>query len=219
MNRKAKHSHVPSKSCSRSQKPLLPCVNRWYIGERLTKDDYSWTHKGYDKKSGHIVLLKFFIKSDESSILEEQSISKQCFTDIESLKQINHSNVEKLHYYDLNARYTLTDDKTQKTSTIDTILLVFEYTKDELFDILYYTNALEEIIARTYFRQIINGLEAYHNGGIVHKDLKPSNILFDKSYNVKIANFGLTKVLCFSAVVFGLVFLKVLKKILYVMLI
>ena len=192
--RRRRHRHHHDKQ--------LACINRWYIGERLTKDDYSWTHKGYDKKSGHIVLLKFFAKSDECWVQDPeqlQSFSKQVVTEIESLKHIRHSNVEKLYYYDLNARYTIKDEKTQKTSIIDTILVVFEYTKDELFDILYYASALEEIIARTYFRQIIDGLEACHNAGIVHKDLKPSNILFDKRYNVKIANFGLGKVsYCFA---------------------
>jgi len=65
----------------------------------------------------------------------------------------------------------------------------------ELFDILYYTSALKEIVARTYFKQIINGLEACHNANVVHRVLKPQNLLLDAKYNLKITDFGLSKII------------------------
>ena len=75
---------------------------------------------------------------------------------------------------------------------IDSILLVLEKIRrtGELFDIFYYSWALEEVIARTYFHQIIAGVEALHNGGIIHRHLRPSTFLLDKQYNVKIGYFG-----------------------------
>merc|ERR1712223_2288438 len=79
---------------------------------------------------------------------------------------------------------------------IDTILLVLEYAPGgELFDLLYYGSALAENHARTYFVQIINGLEACHNANVVHRDLKPQNLLLDAKYNLKITDFGLSKII------------------------
>jgi len=64
----------------------------------------------------------------------------------------------------------------------------------EIFDILYYTSALEPILARTYFRQSIFGLEACHNAGVAHRDIKPQNLLLDSRFNIKLTDFGLSKV-------------------------
>eukprot|EP01084_Bolivina_argentea_P082913 150115_1 len=34
-------------------------VGRWFLGETLGKGGYSWVKKGYDRKDGHVVALKF----------------------------------------------------------------------------------------------------------------------------------------------------------------
>lgn len=165
----------------------MRAIGRWYIGETLGKGGYSWVKKGYDKKTGKCVALKFMAKA-ESSWADEQT--KQVITEIESLKQIRHENVMKLYAYNLNAKYP-----TKNKEKIECILLVLEYAPGgELFDILYYTSALEDILARTYFRQCIFGLEACHNAGIAHRDLKPQNLLLDSKFNLKITDFGLSKV-------------------------
>ena len=43
--------------------------------------------------------------------------------------------------------------------------------------------------------QICEGLEYAHAEGIVHRDIKPENILLDQKGRVKIADFGLSKLL------------------------
>merc|ERR1719204_2188072 len=141
-------------------------------------------------------------KADVSWVKEQ---AKQVETEIEALKNIRHQNVMKLY-----AQYPLAKDQDAAKDThgqgskvqgkdqkfIDTILLVLEYAPGgELFDILYYTSSLKEDVARTYFKQIINGLEACHNANVVHRDLKPQNLLLDSKYNLKITDFGLSKII------------------------
>merc|ERR1712087_859650 len=58
----------------------------------------------------------------------------------------------------------------------------------------YYTEKLEPILARTYFRQLVAGIECMHNNGIIHRDIKPQNLLLDNKYNLKITDFGLSKI-------------------------
>ena len=43
--------------------------------------------------------------------------------------------------------------------------------------------------------QICSALQFAHDAGIVHRDIKPENILLDKKGRVKIADFGLAKIL------------------------
>jgi len=183
-------------------------IGRWTIGSTLGKGGYSWVKRGQDIKTGKIVALKFMEKADVSWVKEQ---AKQVETEIEALKNIRHQNVMKLYAYNLNAQYPLAKGQDAAADThgqgtkvqaskdqkfIDTILLVLEYAPGgELFDILYYTSSLKEDVARTYFKQIINGLEACHNANVVHRDLKPQNLLLDSKYNLKITDFGLSKII------------------------
>ena len=52
---------------------------------------------------------------------------------------------------------------------------------------------LDEISAKVIFRQIIKGLGYIHRKRILHRDIKLDNILLDGNGNVKIADFGVSK--------------------------
>jgi len=43
---------------------------------------------------------------------------------------------------------------------------------------------------------MISGLEYMHQNGIAHRDMKPENLLFDDKFNLKIADFGFSTLLC-----------------------
>ena len=53
--------------------------------------------------------------------------------------------------------------------------------------------ALNEILARKYTRQILEGVAYLHDNRIVHRDIKGANILRDSFGNVKLADFGASK--------------------------
>jgi len=50
----------------------------------------------------------------------------------------------------------------------------------------------DEKLLRTYFKQLICGLEYLHSNGICHLDLKPDNLLIGSDLNLKIADFDTT---------------------------
>ncbi len=56
------------------------------------------------------------------------------------------------------------------------------------------TNApLAESAIRNYLNQILDGLEAIHNEGMFHLDIKPANIMVDSHDVVKLIDFGASK--------------------------
>jgi len=69
-------------------------------------------------------------------------------------------------------------------------------TGGELFEFLSYTGFFEESIARSYFHQLMSGVECCHSEGVVHRDLKPENLLLDDQFTLKIADFGFSNIVC-----------------------
>jgi len=163
-------------------------VQGWALGKTLGKGGYSWVKAGRHVETGKMYALKFLGKETKSRQAEEQT--QQVQTEIEVLKRVNHKNIIKLYAYNLNCPYTKSDG-----NIVDTIMLVLEMAPcGELFDILFYTKALPEILARTYFFQLLGALEHLHSKGVTHRDLKPQNMLLDENYNLKLTDFGLSKV-------------------------
>jgi serine/threonine protein kinase len=62
----------------------------------------------------------------------------------------------------------------------------------ELFDFLNLTGKFDETLTRTYFGQLVSGLEACHNVGVAHRDLKPENLLLGNNFVLKVFNIHLT---------------------------
>jgi protein kinase A len=68
-------------------------------------------------------------------------------------------------------------------------------TGGEMFFHLGKVQKFTEDQARFYFSELLLGLEYLHNMDIVYRDIKPENILIDIDGHIKIADFGLSKII------------------------
>ncbi|EAR92910.2 Serine/Threonine kinase domain protein (macronuclear) [Tetrahymena thermophila SB210] len=80
--------------------------------------------------------------------------------------------------------------------TREKLIFVLEYCPGgELFYHLNQERRFKEEQAGILFAQILEGIEFLHSKNIIYRDLKPENILLDMNGYVKLADFGLSKVL------------------------
>lgn len=72
------------------------------------------------------------------------------------------------------------------------IYLIFEYMEINLHAVIR-ANILEEVHKKYILYQSIKALKYMHSGDLLHRDMKPSNVLLNSDCHVKICDFGLAR--------------------------
>ncbi|KAG7594481.1 Protein kinase domain [Arabidopsis thaliana x Arabidopsis arenosa] len=77
----------------------------------------------------------------------------------------------------------------------ENLYLVMEYLNGgDFYSMLRKVGCLDETNARVYIAEVVLALEYLHSQGVVHRDLKPDNLLIAHDGHVKLTDFGLSKV-------------------------
>ncbi|PWA77243.1 AGC-kinase, Death-associated protein kinase 1 [Artemisia annua] len=77
----------------------------------------------------------------------------------------------------------------------ENLYLVMEYLNGgDLFSLLRNLGCLEEDMARVYIAELVLALEYLHSLNVIHRDLKPDNLLIGPCGHIKLTDFGLSKV-------------------------
>lgn len=165
-----------------NQFPIL--VDRYLMLQLLGRGGFSEVYRAYDLYEFRQVACKIHQLSSEWSTDKKSNYMRHAQRECEIHKALCHPRVVSLYE-------------------------IFEIDKSSFCTILQYCNggdldsylkqnqALPEIEARVLISQIFEGLKylATRDQKIIHYDLKPGNILFDENGNVKIADFGLSKIM------------------------
>ncbi len=69
-------------------------------------------------------------------------------------------------------------------------------TGGELFEVLSQSGPFNENLTRYFALQLFSAMKFMHSKKIAHRDLKPENLLFDRNFNLKIADFGVSVQTC-----------------------
>ncbi|CAF2040860.1 unnamed protein product [Brassica napus] len=143
--------------------------------EMIGQGTYSNVYRARDLQTNQIVALKKvrFANMDPESV-------RFMAREIIILRRLNHPNVMKLQGIIIS-----------KAS--GSMYLVFEYLYHDLTGLASTPGIkFSQSQIKCYVKQLLLGLEHCHSCGVLHRDIKGSNLLLDRDNNLKIADFGLS---------------------------
>lgn len=150
--------------------------NRYKIISEIGRTDTSIVHIGKDlkSKSEAVAIKTLTLRNTENDVIKEL-FKREC----DSLTRLKHANI--IRYIDSGI------DEEQ-------LYIVMEHFEGcDLYDYVEQNSLSNEDVLKITI-SILEGLVEAHEKKVIHRDLKPSNILVDDLQNVKIIDFGISKI-------------------------
>jgi serine/threonine protein kinase/Tfp pilus assembly protein PilF len=150
----------------------LDAPPRYEIGETLGEGAVSIVHRGVDRELGRPVAIKFL----RDGLLSLDKVRERFQREARSLALMDHPNVVKVHDVGSNG---------------PRLFLVMELVEGGSLARLLIDEPRGSRKAVELLEQAARGVHHAHEKGVVHRDLKPDNILVAGGAVAKVADFGL----------------------------
>ncbi|NXT40047.1 STK36 kinase, partial [Pelecanoides urinatrix] len=156
-------------------------MEKYHVLEVIGEGSFGRVYKGRRKHSAQVVALKFIPKVGRS----EKEL-KNLQREIEIMRGLHHPNIIQM----------LDSFETDKE-----VVVVTDYAEGELFQILEDDGSLPEDQVQTIAAQLVSALYYLHSHRILHRDMKPQNILLGKDGIVKLCDFGFARAMSIHTMV------------------
>ncbi|GBG88292.1 hypothetical protein CBR_g46858 [Chara braunii] len=156
-------------------------MENYHVIELVGEGSFGKVYKGRRKYTGQTVAMKFILKHGKS----ERDI-KNLRQEIEILRQLKHENIIQM----LDA-----------FETPHEFCVVTEFAQGELFEILEDDQCLPEGQVQAIAKQLVRALHYLHSNRIIHRDMKPQNILIGAGGRVKLCDFGFARAMSCNTMV------------------
>jgi serine/threonine protein kinase len=142
--------------------------------ELLGQGGMGAVYKARQTKLDRLVAIKIL----PPEVARDSAFAERFTREARSLARLNHSNIVTVHDFgDVDGLYYFT----------------MEYVDGRNLRDLLQAGALPPAEALAIVPQVCDALQYAHDEGLVHRDIKPENILIDRRGRVKVADFGLAR--------------------------
>ncbi len=166
----------------------MKCIGRYEIIGRLGRGSMSTVYKAKAPVTGRLVALKILQPRNEIfvDLMGETRLKEIFIEEARIMGKLSHDHVAKI----------IDCDEHEGEPFI--VLEYFAHSIGAFIGESYRVEALSRIISaaktRAYLVQALKGLERLHFAGIIHRDIKPFNLMLTSDDRIKIIDFGLSRV-------------------------
>ena len=154
--------------------------DRYEVKKKIGAGAYGLLCAATDKRDNTTVAVKKIEDAFEDAI-----DCKRTLREVRLLQHFAHENVLNLRDIMLPPAGMISDWKD--------IYLVLELMDTDLHYIIHSKQSLTDDHIQYFIYQILRGLKAIHSAKVLHRDLKPNNLLVNKNCDLKICDFGLAR--------------------------
>ena len=154
-------------------------IPKLYIIEKVMgKGAYGLVCRAEIEKTKETVAIKKLLKA-----FKNKDETKRTLREIKLLKFFDHENVISIR--------TLLNPVS--LTSFDSFYIVTDFMESDLGQIIASNNSLSEAHHQYILFQILCALKYIHSANVIHRDLKPGNILINGECDIKICDFGLAR--------------------------
>lgn len=170
--------------------PTSLANGRYELGELIGRGGMAEVRVAVDKRLGRTVAVKIM----RSDLANDEIFLSRFRREVHAIAQMNNPNI--VNIYDSGEESVIAENGLEERLPY----LVMEYIKGKtLRDILKMNGALSQRDAEQVMLGVLNALEYSHRMGIIHRDIKPGNIMISEQGMVKVMDFGIARALDDSA--------------------
>jgi len=150
---------------------------RYRVEAHLAHGGMATVYLGTDTRLDRTVALKIM----HAELANDEDFVRRFVAEARSIARLSHPNVVTVYDQGADGR---------------TLYLAMEYVPGRtLRDLLTVRSALRPREALDILEGVLAGLAAAHAAGIAHRDVKPENVLLGDNHSIKVADFGLARLL------------------------
>ncbi len=168
---------------------------KWVLIERIGKGGMGEVYRAHQLNLNRDVAIKIIseelLESFEDNPEEKAAMLERLHREVQTMAQVRHANI--LQIYDFGTYQARKRDK-----VIPVQYIAMEYIPGNTLRFTMSEDGFGDEVEllrdwlTTYFLPVLEGVTAIHQKGIVHRDMKPENVLMDGDIP-KIADFGLAR--------------------------
>lgn len=160
--------------------PELRKLGRYELRRVLGKGAMGVVYEGFDPNLSRLVAVKTILKSVALDPDTERAYSARFTQEAKAVARLNHPNIVQVYDFGVEG---------------EVAYLVMEFIQGRELRSLFEAreNFAQDEVVRIVC-ELLDALDFAHDAGVVHRDVKPANVMLDSQRRAKLADFGVARV-------------------------